>query len=410
MRRLRLPHYATGLIVLLVALQVRAQALPEGMQPLPEDPAAVMAVVGQSSILWGDIEPKVESRIREVLSQTRQQIPEEQLLMARVQLSRSALRNAIQSKVMSECFLLEQVGTQSADKRAEVSAMMSQRARQLFFENELQALKKKFGTESLSEIDAKLRETGTSLQARQREFGDMMLGHMYMKEKIDQDPNVTIAEINNFYEKNKDDYQYPAKARWEQLSVLFKNHPTRKAAMEKLLSMGREIYNWEQNLKLSSGEGPSSVEMVNQLTAAGGINFNKSWEQIARDGSEESYAPDGGQHDWTSKGALASKELDSAIFSVKPETMSEIIEDAQGLHIIRVKERKTAGVTPLREVQEDIREEIKKSKISKAQEAMLAQMQKRVPVWSLYPDDFPGAQQLPVTIASRPASNSASRR
>ena len=393
---------ATAIFGLLVANSAIGQLAGDDVAPLPEDPATVMAVVGQTPILWGDIQPKVDSKINQALSQMKQQFPQEQLAEARLQLSRAALRAAIQTKVMRECFLLEQVGTQSAEKRREVSATMNMRARQIFFENELQNLKEKFGTEDLNEIDAKLRETGTSLQARQRESTDMMLGHMYMKSKVDQDPEITIAEINNYYAKHINDYRHGAKARWEQLSVLFENHPTRKAAMEKLMAMGREVYNWELKFPQgTNGVGEGSDPLAEART---GIKYNKSWQQTARDASEEPYAADGGQHDWTTQGALASTELDQQIFSMPLMKFSEIIEDKQGLHIIRVRERKAAGVLSLADVQDDIRAALKKEKIAKSQAEMVEQMQKRVPVWSIYPDDFPGAKPLRPTVASRERS------
>ena len=151
---------------------------PADLAPLPDDPATIMAVVGQSPILWGDIQPKVDGRIQQVLKEQNLKLPPEQLAPARMNLARGALTQAIQTKMMSESFLLEQVGTQAASKRREVSEMMTSRARQMFFENELEGLKEKYETEDLTELDAKLRETGTSLRARQREFTDMMLGHM----------------------------------------------------------------------------------------------------------------------------------------------------------------------------------------------------------------------------------------
>ena len=42
-------------------------------------------------------------------------------------------------------------------------------------------------------------------------------------------------------------------------------------------------------------------------------------------------ASKGGQHDWTSKGSLVSKEIDAAIFSLTVGRMSQIIEDSKGL-------------------------------------------------------------------------------
>ena len=332
--------------------------------PLPQDPATVVAVVGQTPILWGDIQPRVDRQIESVLKKTGQQFPEAELTKARMMLARNFLVQAISTKMMREAFLLDQVGTQAAEKRQEVSAMMSSRARQMFFENEIKALIKKHDTEDLSVLDAKLRESGSSLRARQREFTDMMLGHMFMSSKVNKDPSVTIAEINARYDKDIEKYRHGSKARWEQLTALFENHPTREEAIAKINEMGREAY------------------------------FGGNLQAVARDKSEEPFASDGGIHDWTSQGSLASKPLDKALFSIPLNKMSEVITDDQGYHIIRVLERKPPGVKPLHALQEDIRQEIKKEKITTAQATMLKDLKSRIPVWSMYPSDLPGAKPI----------------
>ncbi len=47
---------------------------------LPDDPAAVLAVVGKSHIVMGDLMPKVEARIQDVLSKTNQKVLTARLL------------------------------------------------------------------------------------------------------------------------------------------------------------------------------------------------------------------------------------------------------------------------------------------------------------------------------------------
>ncbi len=49
------------------------------------------------------------------------------------------------------------------------------------------------------------------------------------------------------------------------------------------------------------------------------------------------------------------KSLTEQIFSLPLNELSDIIEDSSGYHIIRVLERQDAGLTPLSEVQDDIR-------------------------------------------------------
>ncbi len=338
---------------------------------LPEDPAAIVAYVGQTPILLGDVMPKVESRIADVLAKTNQAVPEDQLQFARVNLLRGLLAQSIQNKMMREAFLLDQVGTQVAEKREEADAKLTARARQMFFETEIPELKEQYDVDDLTLLDEQLRKKGSSLAARQRDFIDAMLGHLYIRSKIDREPSVSIAEITEYYYENQEEFERPNRARWEQLTVLFSKFPSRQAAHEAIWEMGREAY------------------------------FGGSMQAVAREKSQEPFGSQGGVHDWTAQGALASDELDNQIFSIPLNAMSEIIEDENGFHIVRVLERQQAGFTPLSEVQDEIRSTIRKSKIAKSQVEVMETMRGMIPVWSLFPDDVPGAKPLPASIARR---------
>jgi len=341
---------------------------------LPEDPAAIVAVVGRTPILLGDLMPKVEARIKEVTEQTGQKIPEDQLHFARLNLVRGMLVQAIQNKMMRESFLLDQVGTQQADKRAEAEATLAARARQMFFESEVPELKKQYQVEDLTKLDETLRDKGSSLAARQRDFVDAMLGHLYIRSKVEREPEVSIAEIAEYYQTNEEEFARPHRARWEQLSVQFENFPDKEAAHKAIWEMGREAY------------------------------FGGSMQAVAREKSQEPFAKQGGVHDWTAKGSLASEKLDEQIFQLPLDAMSDIIEDANGFHIVRVLERQPADTTPLSEVQDQIRSKIRQQKIAQAQRKLMDDLAVRIPVWTLFPKDMPQSKPLPPSIARRQSS------
>ena len=239
----------------------------------------------------------------------------------------------------------------------------------MFFESEVPALKKQYKTEDLTELDEKLREKGSSLSARQYEFTDMMLGHLYVREKVDKKPSVSLSEINEYYHTHQDDFGRPNRAKWEQLTVLFGRVASREEAQKMISEMGREAY------------------------------FGGNLQAVAKAKSHEAFASQGGLHDWTTKGALASDKLDQQIFSIPLNEMSEIIEDQSGLHIIRVLDRQAAGITPVSEVQDEIRARIRKEKITKSQRTLVEGIQDMVPVWSLFPEDSPSALPLPESIS-----------
>ncbi len=252
--------------------------------------------------------------------------------------------------------------------------MLASRARQMFFESEVPELKKQYKTDDLTELDKQLRLKGTTLASRQREFIDAMLGHLYIRSKVEKDPNVSIAEITEYYEENHDEFAHPRRARWGQLTVLFSKYPDRDSAYKAIWEMGREAF------------------------------YGGNLQAVAREKSQEPLAGSGGLHEWTEQGALASDIMDGQIFSIELDAMSDIFEDDQGFHIIRVLDRQDAGLVALSEVQDEIRTKIRNKKITDSQRLVMETMRDRVPVWSLFPNDTPGAKPLPRT-AARPNLN-----
>lgn len=332
---------------------------------LPEDPATVIAVVGESQILYGDLKPRVDARIQQVLDQTQQEVPEEQIKFARINLTRGLLAQTVSTKRLREKFILDQVGTQDAEKRKEASDLMASRARQLFFESEVPTMMEKLKASTRIELDDKLRAEGSSLQARQRNFMDLMLGHMYMRSAVEKQPKVTIAEIASYYKDHNEEYQHKAQARWEQLSVYYDRFPSKEAAQQAINAMAREAY------------------------------FGGNLQAVAKSKSQEPLASSGGLHEWTSQGSLASDAMDKQIFSIPLNKMSDLIYDDIGIHVIRVLERKSAGVTPIAELQEKIKTTIQNEKVRVQQEKVMKDVVDSVPVWTLFPEDVPGSKPLP---------------
>lgn len=338
---------------------------------VPDDPAAVVAVVGESRILAGDLMPRVDARLKEIASRAKQPPSDMEVQYIRSVIFRSLLNQSIQLKILRESFLLSQVGTQTADKRRDAERKLESRAVQMFQESELPRLFKRYKVFTVSEVDQKLRESGGSYESTRLDFIDQMLAHLHRSEAIPRDPMVALVEIRNYYEDNIQQYQVKSQARWEQLTASFEKSGGRDQAVERITEMGREAY------------------------------FGGSMQAVAKLKSHEPFAPRGGVHDWTARGSLASSTLDEQIFSLPIGVMSEVIEDEVGMHIIRVLERKPAGVRSITELQEEIREKLKQEKIEAAIKKVTAEMTLRVAVWSIYHEDIPGALPMSDTQLAR---------
>jgi len=132
--------------------------------------------------------------------------------------------------------------------------------------------------------------------------------------------------------------------------VRFDKHDSRVAAKKKIAELGNKVI------------------------------YGGSLKEIAKEKSDGFRASEGGQHDWTGKGALVLKEIDKAIFNLPIGELSDIIESRDGYHIVRVIDRNKASYTPFTEAQVKIKERIKNDKINNAFEEHLKAVRERIPV------------------------------
>jgi parvulin-like peptidyl-prolyl isomerase len=331
---------------------------------LPTEPSELLAIVGSSPILVGDLLPKVDRRIAALATVDISEIPELELKVVRLKLLRGLLTETIQTKMLGLAFVLDKVGTSASDKRDEAQQKIESQARRSFSENEIPRMMKQSEVDTILDLDTKLREQGTSLKVLEDEYKDRMLRTVFVQQLIPKEPEVTLSEIHRYYTLHPAEFTVAAGARWEQLTVLFENFPSRTAALEAITAMGREAY------------------------------FGGNVQSVAREKSQEPMASKGGLHNWTSQGSLRSKLLENEIFTLPLNRLSNIIEDENGFHIIRVLERRESSVKPLSEVQDEIRETIAATKLKAAEAEVLEKIRRDIPVWSRYPDDVQGAKPL----------------
>ena len=84
---------------------------------------------------------------------------------------------------------------------------------------------------------------------------------------------------------------------------------------------------------------------------------------VAKRRSQEPNAEQGGYHDWKAMGDLSlSRAINEAAFALPVQQMSGIIEDFEGLHIIRVIERTEAHLIPFTEAQVEIKEKLQQKR------------------------------------------------
>lgn len=170
--------------------------------------------------------------------------------------------------------------------------------------------------------------------------------------------DVTDADAKNFYNKNIERFKYPEQVKAAHILI-----SANRKDLEELIKTendGKELSAAELNAKVDERikkQRAKAEEILAQVK-----KDPSQFAKIAKEKSEDpGTAEKGGELGFFPKGKMV-PEFEKAAFSLKPNTLSGIVQTNYGYHIIFVTDRKAAGQEPFEKVQNDIKEYIKNQK------------------------------------------------
>jgi parvulin-like peptidyl-prolyl isomerase len=299
----------------------------------------VLALVGGEPIFVGDLMFQINQAIESRIPDAPEKIKEQQRQAAIPQL----LPQFVQAK------LLYMGAVRELPDEVDLEQVFESVGEQ-FDEKALPKMMETSGVKNAVEFDAQLRGQDYSLRQLRRSWAIQQFTRHSVGLKLRDLPETTHHEMLQRYQDNIKDYDRPARAKWEQVMVSYSKHSTKNDARKKIVTLGNKIVN--------------------------GANFAAT----AKEASDGYKASNGGQHDWTTQGALALKPLDKAIFELPLNELSRVIETSQGLHIVRVIEREKASRTPFLEAQVDIKKALEVEKREAAFKKYNEKLRREIPV------------------------------
>jgi len=319
------------------------------------DGATVMARVGPEVVLEADL---LTPTALEWLAKVTPGMKPEQVRELRRQICRQVLPQHVDSLLV----YVDACRTIPEDRIPEIEKKVNE----AFDSQQLPQMVRAAGCGSAAEYEALLRSRGQSLERVRKMFFERALAQQWMQQKVKVEAEIPHADMIAFYQGHLADYDFSAKARFEQLTVKVGKR-SRQEAWNLLAAMGNDIL-----------EG-------------------RSFADVARERSEGPTAQAGGAFDWTTRGSLVSKVIDEAIFSLPVGELSAILEESGALHIVRVTERTDAGRVPFIEAQTEIREQLAEERRKRDLEDYLTKLRQRTPVWTTFDDAAGSVRQAAAT-------------
>lgn len=252
-------------------------------------------------------------------------------------------------------------------------------------DQELKAIIDKVGSkEKFNEI---LKQNGISTDQFKKDLSE----EVKMKKLVAtlSKVQVTDADAKKFYKENLNKFKYPDKVRASHILIT--------ANAEEIKE---KITSDPANKGLSKDEIKAKVdaELASQLTKAEKILAEvkkdpSSFEKIARENSDDkTSAKQGGDLGFFTRQEMV-EPFTKAAFSLKPNTISGIVQSPYGYHIILVKDRMKAGQEPFEKVKGEIIAYLENQEQIKVLENLIESLKKQAKIEYVNPEYNPTSIQ-----------------
>jgi parvulin-like peptidyl-prolyl isomerase len=323
----------------------------------PYDPAAILARVGTEVIQANELMPMMHQYVEKTLAEHAAefaQLPDAVKQEQLNQLRRHTMQQIVADWVKFKLLLCEV----RSKFPAEALAKNEEKIRKEFNDTQIKQLMETYKADSIIDLENKLRDYGSSLEAQRRVFTERYLAVGWLREQVKDAPEPTHETLLTYYREHAADWETPARAQWEELTARFDKFASREEARRAIAQWGNDVF----------------------LRGA-------PFAEVARSRSHGYTSDDGGRHDWTTQGSLRSEAIDRALFTLPEGVLSQIIEDDEGYHIVRVTKREAFRRAPFNEVQGEIKKRITDGSSQKAMEAYIDQLRKRTPIWNRFEEE-----------------------
>jgi parvulin-like peptidyl-prolyl isomerase len=190
---------------------------------------------------------------------------------------------------------------------------------------------------SMQDFAKNLEKDGNSVEAVKKEIRSQLVRMRLLRREIKDKIIVSDQEIGEYYNSHRDEYEGKESVRMKQLMLVLPPGAD-KTAKAKLKNEALRL-----RALIMSGE---------------------SFDLLAAKYSKGPAAAQGGDVGFIEKGTII-PEVEAAAFSLPLEQVSEVIESSLGFHIIKVVDKRGAGLKPIAMVREEIKAKIEDEKLDK---------------------------------------------
>ncbi len=229
----------------------------------------------------------------------------------------------------------------------------------------LNQLRQQMGLASIDDLEKEAQKQGVSYEEFKEQMREGVVTEQVVGQEVGSKLHISNEEIQDWYNKHQTELAGPEEISLSEILV------STQPAKQNLQDKDKPGAEKDKPLPEDPAKVAEAEAKAKQLVAelAKGAKF----EDVAKKSSDGATAAQGGSLGTFKRGEL-SKDLEEKTFSLKPGDMTDVIRTRQGFIILKVTGHRAAGVAPLKDISEKIREAIYSEKLPEAARAYLTKL------------------------------------
>jgi peptidyl-prolyl cis-trans isomerase SurA len=235
---------------------------------------------------------------------------------------------------------------------------------------QLNKMRQEMGLPTMQALEDEAKKQGISFEDYKESIRTRVVTQQVIGQEVGGKIHITNEEVQDFYNKHKQEMSGPEEITLSE--ILVSTHP--KPAADKNTQA-------DTSEKTDDENAPEDPALVTKAEAKAKLIYTQlktgaKFGELAKKESDGPTAAQGGPLGTFKKGELA-KEFEDKTMSLKPGEFTDPIRTKQGFLILKVDAHRSAGIPPLKEVEDKIREAIYSQKLEPAARAYLDKLREQ---------------------------------
>ncbi|MFL6388015.1 MAG: peptidylprolyl isomerase [Terriglobales bacterium] len=232
----------------------------------------------------------------------------------------------------------------------------------------LNQMRQQMGLASIDDLEAEAKKQGVSYEDFKEQIRISVVTQQVIGQEVGGKLHISNEDIQDWYNKHQKELEGPEEVSLSEIMV------STQPAKENVESKDKPAAEPDKNLPEDPAKAAEAEAKANQLLDQ--LKKGAKFDDLAKKSSDGPTAAQGGTLGTFKRGELA-KDLEDKTFALKAGENTGVIRTRQGFIILKVTAHRPAGIPPLNEISERIREAIYSERLEPAARAYLTKLREQ---------------------------------